>query len=310
MNVVDKLLVTGLGRSGTTLVSNLLNAQSEAVVYSDFLTAIYRVSRPMGVTSFLDPITHRQRNVLLAELNREFADASLPLPMPEDEAATTLLDIYEHALVALSESVAEDIKLVGSKVSGVKYWLPTVLEETDVKVVYVHRDPRDILLSRKNRFPAYRLLDALLHIQEASDIVRGICDPKLHTLRFEDLVRAPETTLGELSGFLGVDITRFTTTYRNGHTWDHNSSFQDLEGFVDERAVERWRSVPEAPEVRFTEVLQRSLLDDLGYPEGPEIPPMERAAIHTRWAVFHPIKRAQRLQDKVFHIARGRLDPT
>jgi len=96
--------------------------------------------------------------------------------------------------------------------------------------------------------------------------------PRLHMLRFEDLLNDPGTVLGRLGDWLGHPLSphvaelQFQRSRAHGKTaWSENSAFGDVHSRFDRQPLGRWRTQLDSPIVRYVGWATRGTLSLLGY---------------------------------------------
>lgn len=260
------LFVSGCSRSGTTLIANVLAAQPKVSVRSDLLGEAHVAAERCG--GFDRTLDARERNATLSMLKWSLrGERARPLCGPDDFA--TVGDAYRCALDAIAD---DGDRIVGHKVNCEFRYSARLLRETDHRVLYVVRDPRDVALSRRH----------FVFDQEGPHVGAGLCreamrelkahgdHPRLRVIRFEDFVRDFDAVARELTEFLGVEVTRVAEVRgHNGEAWLDNSAFHDVDRLLDPRVIGRWRAHLHDPTVRFAAWHCREELRDLGYDTFP-----------------------------------------
>ncbi len=260
-----KILITGQRRSGTTFLANFLNAQKKFLVKRDFLGTIFGESKKLKIDSFKDELSNREKNVLLSNLRAEFMSAGENVDdIPKKQDFSNLFILFEKTLDKLNK---KNDKIVGVKRTGQGYWIDDLLESTDIHVIYMYRDIRDVLLSSKNRFSDYTTISYLISWNERMKQVIDIKHERLLKVKFEELILNPDNTIEKISDFIGEEITKDINFAkdRTGLKFIDNSSFHDINKLFDKRAVNRWKDYPDSKEVRYSEILIPEFLEKLGY---------------------------------------------
>lgn len=261
---MKKLLVTGYMRSGTTFLANLLNSQEGALVYRDFLVSLFRTSINIGIDHLTQPLSDEQRNILLSSLKAEGSAIHGQIFDDLPSNFENIRDVYYHALAAMDPGGESEV--VGTKVTMLGSWLPQITDLTDVKVVYIYRDMRDVLLSARNRFETYSLLKFMRGVEEEIEGALSINSENLCMIRFEDLIHEPSATCEVLSSFLDMEISpKVSMAKDRSSPWRDNSSFHDVKQMFDPAACERWKKSRDADEVVYPSILKASFLCKLGY---------------------------------------------
>jgi hypothetical protein len=290
---MSMFLITGERRSGTSLVANLLDAQPEVTVYRDFL-GIARLHRLVGGP--LDrPLSAREQARVLEAYHRQNGLLRLPseqqqqldaLATMEPGSSWSLVDLYR---VVLGNAMGPTDRLVGHKTTMAHAVIEPLLDEVpECRVVYVVRDPRDVVHSALHRFPDERLFGLVAAWRASVDVVldleqrRSDLTGRFLRVSYEELVDEPEVTGARLAGFLGlerVDVHAQLKDY--GADWGGNSSFAEQSRVVTKRGAARWRQ--EDPKLGPAVVAIASTeMKRLGYDLHPEPRPLQRGAVQVR----------------------------
>lgn len=261
---MKKVLITGCMRSGTTFLTNFLNSQNHCLIYRDFLVSIFRTSQRLGIKSFLTVLDDEQKNILLSQLKAESYVMGSNRMDGLSKDFSNLKELYNNALQIMGEK--NDCEVVGSKVTVVGNWLPKVINETDIYVIYIYRDVRDTLLSAKNMFADYNLSRLLIEWENDLEIALRIESERFLIVKFEDLILNTEPIIENLSDFLGVEILKDMKSGKDRETdWLDNSAFNDLNQMFDRKACFRWMDHKDSKEVKYCEILMSDLIKRLGY---------------------------------------------
>jgi hypothetical protein len=285
------IFITGERRSGTTLVANFLNAQPNMVIYSDLLKSLFSQAKAMQLRDPAARLDERKRNVLVSNLVAEGLETSVPVfaDIPRD-SVHTWFDLYDAALRALDPTSP----FVGTKVTA-EYEMLDGLLAHGVKVIFMVRDPRDVMLSSKNRFAGYEALNfatAWRAAVRASDVL--VSRPGFVRMRFEDLLGEDrEKNLRALGDFLGTELDlSLDPVHRKGTRFRDNSSFGDVREGFDSRARYRWKTDVDAPEVAIAQAVVGKEMAALGY----EIPDLPGARLAPMKAAYLRYSAANRLR--------------
>ena len=141
------LLISGLPRSGTTLVTNVFNALEGVTVWSDLLRAPIYAARQFG--GFSRPLDERGRNVALWWLNLELGYMGRRSAISRADFST----LEEFYRLVLDEVALPDDVVVGHKVPSVgpeQELFQQLLTQTALYCIVVVRDARDVFLSQSN----------------------------------------------------------------------------------------------------------------------------------------------------------------
>lgn len=145
-----------------------------------------------------------------------------------------------------------------------------------LKALYVIRDPRDVFLSFRKK------LVADTNNPDALPIEKFLCRwgksvwlwhqfARWHgnslLLRYEDLVQDPQTALGKLCTFLGIDPTdEMLSPTIAGRAWSNNSSYSNELKGITRHSIGRWQTMLSEQEVGIIETFFSGLMMEHGYP--------------------------------------------
>lgn len=147
--------------------------------------------------------------------------------------------------------------------------IPRILAFFDgrVRIVHLVRDARAVCTSRHPRRPDAYWVPVERWVEDVRAGLAYAEHPRVHTLRYEDLVSAPEPTLRALFAFLEEPADALP------REWERHSSirrakawFGELRG-LSRRGLERWDTAADRARVRAIEAdpAARALLARFGY---------------------------------------------
>jgi hypothetical protein len=154
----------------------------------------------------------------------------------------------------------------------------------DAKAVLVVRDPRSILASFKKftYAPEPRYLGAIFNaldsMQKGLKYSEYLDDNQFHIVKYEDVVRTPESTIKQLLTFLNLSKEHDILSEKgwkntSGDPWYANSAFEEGESFDKRAAVYRWRGNLEEWELALCERVNKAMMRAYGYePSGVSVP--------------------------------------
>lgn len=142
----------------------------------------------------------------------------------------------------LLDSIADkDDLVVGNKVTSCELNIENITKQTDIKIIYIHRDARDVVLSAARKFK--RPIDEYIQAwNNAMNIVIAIKNPNFLCIKFEDLICKDEKVKKKIEEFLGATINfeiEGLKAYDN--KWMANSSFEDVNSLFDKNVAYRWK---------------------------------------------------------------------
>jgi len=185
----------------------------------------------------------------------------------------------------------------GDKSLHTELYVPTVLAELPhARVVQMVRDPRDRYASVVRRYEdrgkgVASAMGRWLRSTAAMARNQRLFPAHVLTVRYEDLARAPETTLRRVCAFVEADYS--PELLAMGGAPDHgaggNSSFERFEpGIVSTRSVGRFREVLDPRDLAFIQAVAGRRMREFGYVVEPVTwsPTASRAGyLLTEWPV-------------------------
>lgn len=258
------VFVTGEKRSGTTLLSNFLNSQNEIVCFSDTYRSLFDNANALELKSFDTPLSSKDRNVIISSLIPKGFKLDIDLSYLWEISNPSWLDIFKACLTALKSN--NEI-FVGVKITAVNRFLPVLLEN-GFKVIYIQRDPRDVMYSSKNRFGAFFLNSQITNWKESFwEIDKIKKDLHFHYLKYEDLILNKDEELTKIEEFLEVRFERDVKvlSIRKGVKFSSNSSFGDVKSPFDKKGVMRWKSNSDNNDIQYTASILKNEIKLAGY---------------------------------------------
>jgi hypothetical protein len=300
---VNHLFLTGMGRSGTTLLDRLLTSHEKIDVLSQplpliFVEAKQRFLKARGEDRYYvlnDDLVSRnypqdEFNAYLDNFEIDAADIEDIFKRMESYSGQKTrrtdqsqmrpgtIHGYKELLTRCLElyNVDSDADYIGMKEPMCEEFLP-YLCKNGYKTIVIIRDPRDVLASanypRKEKYlgskkPALFILKTWR--KSAEYIYQLRKNNNFLFLRYEDLVKNPYNELNRISDFLTID--RFSATAfdegiidRDGNPWVPNTSFDPGGPFISNRSVGIYKNILSKEEIRYTEAITAHEMEFLGY---------------------------------------------
>lgn len=307
---MQQVFVTGMLRSGTTLIQTLLtNHPRLFVAYQPFHQLYVDVKQMYleenGVSRLLpldngSPAGGAERAGFLSWLESRRFDASEVERLAERAtggkgggiAELGRLQASPGSFMEVRESLHGSMALratgrlpdvIGSKEILCEEYVPALLG-AGVRCVLIIRDPRGVIASANNGryrdmvgdlYPLMMLIR--LWRKSAAYWLKYRNHPMVMAVRYEDLSAGPDHILAEMARWLGVEgfpegLARTPLKDHSGRAWSGNSSFGDR-SFVDPSTNDSWRDLLSNRDLRFISACTKRELDAIGYPVPADIGP-------------------------------------
>lgn len=297
-----QVFVTGMLRSGTTLTQVLLTSHRQAwVAYQPFHQLYVDVKqRYLDATGIA--VSPPLDDGAPGRPDAGHFDAWLREQWFDDAAASSLaahattgkggsmaaIARHLHAAPGHFASVRESLHasmahclgvapraVMGSKEILCEEYLPA-LADAGVHCVVVIRDPRAVIASANHgryrdqvgdRYPLLMLVR--LWRKSAGYWLQLRHHPRIHALRYEDLIASTDATLAGVAHWLGIapfpaGMADAPLSDHGGRPWHGNSSFGDRAGVAAE-SMQQWRQVLSRDEIAFVEACTEGERRQLGY---------------------------------------------
>lgn len=277
MLVETPVFITGLYRSGTTLLSRALNAHPKLSITYDnvhFMRFCYKKFEPLNnknVFNLLNDVSERifersqiklNTNLVISELNK----------LEKIQYSNIYNAIMKDCFLKNSNKLiwGEKTNVAWGAIPGFLKMFPKG------KCIFLLRDPRDVLCSYKkmttNPFPNYldTIFASLGAFQQASYLTKKISKDNLLILKYENFVTNPEKILKDISSFIGisynksmVDINCYTDL--TGNKWASNTSYKESLKNISPDSIGRWNKNILEEEICLLELLLKEEMVNYGY---------------------------------------------
>lgn len=286
--------IIGRGRSGTTLLSKMLNSHAQLAVAQEGLFILNLAGRYSGLrrwdaatrARFIDDLL-REKRMAMWGIDRELLARRLADVAEAPDYATLCCLVYEA--YALSQG-KRDIRIFGDKNPHYTLLLPR-LERIfpDARYIHLVRDYRDTIVSyRKVAFDLSNvagLAERWNHYNrpavELAERRPGAC----LCVRYEDLVNQPEEQVARMCAFLGVPFDEGVLDYHKrddpaAPAW-FRTLFADLKAPLKRENAEKWRKEMNPEEIALADAICGDLGQRLGY--RPAAVPAEGERLQKLW---------------------------
>lgn len=142
------------------------------------------------------------------------------------------------------------------------------------KCLLILRDPRAIVASKKatgEPYPIAFMGRQWRKLACLADFLREMFPNDVLLLKYEDLVLSPESSIGMLCEFLGVDFSADlldTSLYLDGwkQPWHRNSSFKiDPDKKINSESTHKWKDLLDPKEIKTLELFVYDWMTRFGY---------------------------------------------
>ena len=253
MRTETPVFITGLYRSGTTLLSRAMNAHSKLSITFDnvhFMRFCYQKFNPLNNENILNLLNDVSRRIF--ERSKIQIDKKSIL----SELSTFDKVEYSHIYNIIMKNcfLHNSDKIIWGEKTNVAWGaIPNFLKMfPNGKCIFLLRDPRDVLCSFKrmttNPWPNY--LDAIFAslgaFQQASQLSKTYSRDNLKIVKYENFVDEPETVLKDICSFIGIGYDQKMTDIEqykdvNGEKWVSNTSYSEKITNISKESVGRWK---------------------------------------------------------------------
>lgn len=271
------IYIVGVGRSGTSMLMTLLNGHS-AIAFTPethFLRyylgtpeqqQAWEAKGPQHFLATLEADSYFQR--------LKISTSELLQPYLEGQKAFRLDEVYAEILNRYLAGKGKQV--IGDKDPRYLDYLG-VIEEIypNAKIIHIHRDPRDVVLSKtKADWSAHRpfwvnAIISQVQMKEGRQEAKHRFGENYYELAYERLVADPEAALTPLLAFLGVkyeaSMLNLTQSAKelvdeSEMQWKDNTFKPMLKG-----NTEKWRTQFSPWKIRTIEIICKTWFQDLGY---------------------------------------------
>lgn len=294
------LFITGMLRSGTTLLQKALNAHPQIRIFYQpfpefFIETKRRFFADRGIPPEYHVLSHYcqetrytpadfdlwlEKTVLPRSLVAKlFSDDKQVLIETSSANVYTFSDWYSTLVQRLNLNVNNAPVCSGSKEVLMEEYVPNLLKN-NIFCIIIIRDPRDVLTSldyghgkkftgdhRPVLFNVRNWRKSVLFSQALTGF------SNFRVFRFEDLIMRPLETLNNLAQMIGLSpfdeqMWQNGLHSDNGHPWKGNSSFGDMQPF-NVSAIGKYSKILSETTRLYIEAVCRREMVSLGYAVSP-----------------------------------------
>ncbi len=285
--------IAGPARSGTTLLTALLDAHPELLVLPEETAYFPTVRTKYGARSRREQFeyltTQTLSNVLFGGACKWGKRDYSHFPAAEfrrrfERRAFDPVNAGRDLLVLLLETYAE---LLHRPLNAVRRWvektpanrdhLPAIFRRfPHARILLTIRDPRALLASQiqleqtrqQRRFSVYLTVRHWLTAARLALALQSASRPgrRLHLIDFRRLIETPESVLRDACAFLGVDrCLSLLTPTKIGRPWTGNSAAGRSFDAISAEPLDRWQHFLTPDEIAWVEWHCRPYMEPLGY---------------------------------------------
>ncbi len=296
------IFVTGMGRSGTTLLEKMLCNHNKVSMLSqpfpflfielkkEFLNTIglkeYYVLNNSYLDSTYDPddflsfidnyeITGPFVSKIFEKMQGYSGQLTKTTNIDNEisKVCGSVVSVY-NTLVQLFRH-RDSACLTGSKEILCEEYLPYFIKH-GVKCIVIIRDPRDVLASANyskkecyfgGKKPTLFILRAWRKSYDYINLLKG--DRNFFFMKYEDLVTDVDTVLDKLTTFLDIEPFQSNSFKdgikdQKGEVWSSNSSFVKSQE-ITRTSIASYKNILSKKEIQYTECICSSEMDCMGY---------------------------------------------
>jgi hypothetical protein len=305
------IFVFGCARSGTSLVSRILNRHPNIAV--PFECHVFNAYAPLlRLYGDLGERRNRERlvtDVLASYPFRHWQPRPDPRAVLDEVEGDRLADVFDAILETWTHSVGK--RRWGEKSpKHIEYWEQLRAAHPDAQVVHVVRDGRDVAVSLlRARFGPKTVFKAAEYwrdyLLEVDHLKRSTRPEDVFEMRYEELVSDPAANVRALCEFLNEpysdDLLRYYEGAEPYPTDDRN--LENLRRPILRDNTGGWRSALSGPEVGIFESVAGEMLERYGYDcQAPRQRLSPAREAYLRWLQSPPRRLVAMLKNRRGHV--------
>ncbi|MCG8571818.1 MAG: sulfotransferase [Spirochaetes bacterium] len=250
--------VVGRGRSGTTLLASMLNSHPGIAVPPEALFIMTLYSTYCHINRWTTKKLLKFYEDLMTEewlQNWNLDNEKLKKDLLACKGQTTFSElckiVYMHYWRA---SKNNENLVIGDKNPQYSLFVDVLIELfPDAQFIHITRDYRDNILSFKNVRFDLNLTSALAHRwKKYNQMILKMKDKypeKFLTIRYEDLVAEPETTLRKITSFISIEYHSAMLDFHKNQTQELPSFHKNLKRPIVKQNINKWKSKMSADDI-------------------------------------------------------------
>lgn len=270
------LFVTGVGRSGTTLLQSMLHAHPHicSIPESKFvkryvIPEYYQANSKISEGFFRNAISN----------NETLSRLKLPIEVLVEgqikQGAINFLHFYRTIIEEVSKQNREAFFILDKDPLFINY--PTALEKLfpNAKLIQIIRDPRDVILSRmkskwgKSQTFLTHLFETMYGFEQAIHFGKEVFKDRFHSLKYEQLIISPKPGLEKACTFLKIDFDEAMLQYQTASGSLLSDKEKSWKGNVTKALMQKntnkWRTELPLYQIKLIELLMKDHISSMRY---------------------------------------------
>jgi len=279
--MVNNVFILSMGRSGTTLLQNILDAHPTIVSppESFFMLHLYTKYKnkkewsEKDIAQFIDDLYTDRPFRLVWKIERMEVEAAF-------EAAgkiTSFADACNAVRTSFHQAYKNDqLEILGDKKPSYTRFTKRIMRvHPNAKVIHMIRDPRGTANGHINTFKRSDVLAVGILWNYSNLRVKRLSvkyPDQYCLLKYEDLVNDPDKTIRELCTFLNIDFSDEMLAYRErvverfeGYTEHFKDKHRSLLKPIDPSIAEKWKTSMTPHQIRQIEYTTHRVANQFGY---------------------------------------------
>src|ERR1700756_2398303 len=287
--------IVGIGRSGTTILTKLLNNHSDIHCLPEANFLVFFLDKFKGKTTFTnDEINNLFEQIKLFSLSNPWVGWEFDINHTQQLVINWVKENNDVNYENLCKIIYQNFKVIGIPKENAKILLDKNPSFTlfvdrisntfrDAKFIFIIRDYRANILSRKQSIylesanVAYNAYRWKLFNKKVVRFQKNNKD-KIFTIRYEDLVKNPDEELKKICRFLNVNdaymLTLGNEQYKNvsekiaayeKHKHRFEKKYADLSKSINQDRLDSWKTELSTKEIEICDAICGNFSNKFGY---------------------------------------------
>lgn len=280
---LKKIFVSGVGRSGTTLIQSMLNAHSKIGVPPEH----------QMVKKYLVPAAGNSLNIAsksdlkaLLQVDQRIADIGMDIDLllkTVDFDGENIPKSIRSLILSFWQTYLgdEQVVAIGDKDPLYMNYIEELHENfPDAYFLQIIRDPRDVLLSRmKSKWGAntsflVHLLETKYGLEYCTNKAKTLFGAKYYSFKYEDLLDRPDYILNGICEWLDIPYEQSMLDYHQISASiilkDERSWKKNVQRPLLKKNTQKWKAGLNTKQIRVSETLLKKVLNEYQYATIPK----------------------------------------